>query len=107
MFGLDGHSGSSPRNSTRTSRPERFEGLEKTFEGRLGIGAFVVDIDHQDQVDLCVGKLGVSLGRANRFDVGDAGLAGVVSEHLQHLRLEVGGQDVPLGPTRWARRMLW
>ncbi len=34
----------------------------------------MVDVDHQDQVDFLVGKLGVGLGREDAFDVGDAGL---------------------------------
>ena len=66
VFGLDGHLRVFAAKLDQDQPSERFEGLEETLEGRLGIGAFVVDIDHQDQVDLRVGKLGVGLGCEDR-----------------------------------------
>ena len=76
--GLMGTSGSSPRNSTRTSRPPGLSALRRALQGGLGVGALVVDVDHQDQVDLAAsGSFGVGLGAADGLDVRHAGVAGV------------------------------
>ena len=69
------------------------ERLAQALQGGLGVGAFVVDVDHQDQVDLALGELGVGGRAADRLDVLDPGVAGVVGEHPEHLGLDVGGVD--------------
>ena len=96
--GLMGTSGSSPRNSTRTSRPRGLKALKKPLKGGLGIGALVVDVDHQDQVDRRLGELGVGwVARMGLMLVTPASRAFRWSIS-QHLGLDVGGQDRSLGP---------
>ena len=57
----------------------------------------MVDVDHQDQVDRRLGQLGVGwVARIGLMLVTPA-VAGVALEHPQHLGLDVGGQDRPLG----------
>ena len=106
VFGLDGHLGVFATKFDQYQPAAGFKGLQQPFECRLGIGAFVIDIDHQDQVDLAVGKLGVGLGREDAFDIGNARLAGVVSSISSIWGWTSVARTVPLGPTRRARRML-
>src|SRR5208337_5676822 len=62
--------------STRTQR------LAKTAESRLGVGAFVINIDHENQVNLAVGQHRVLRGAEQRLDVVHSGGLGVLLEHL-------------------------
>ena len=56
----------------------------------------MVDVDHQDQVHRAFGQLRVGRRAEDRLDVLDAEAGGILPEHLEHLRLDVGREDGPL-----------
>lgn len=70
-----------------------FEGFSDRADGGIGVGHFVVDIDHEGEVDLFFGEFGVGLGAEDRLDVLDVLGTEVVAEHLEHLGLDIGGED--------------
>ena len=70
VLGLDGDLGVL---AAELDQDQPAAGLERGLEalqGRLGVGALVVDVDHQDQVDGRLGEAGVGLGAADGLDVG-------------------------------------
>ena len=97
VLGLDGDLGVFAAELDEDQPALRLERGLETLQDRLGIGALVVDVDHQDQVNGLLGEAGVVLSAANRLDVGDTGRSGVLAEHAQHFELDVGGVDHPLG----------
>ena len=56
-----------------------FQRLPEPLKSDIGVGALVIDVNHQNEIDLCLGELGVELGGADRLDVRDPGLARVVA----------------------------
>ena len=62
-------------------------------ERRRGLGELVVDVDHQNEVDLVAWELRVALGREDRHDVREVRLRDAGTKEIEHLRLEIGRED--------------
>ncbi|MFM1945491.1 MAG: hypothetical protein RI897_4473 [Verrucomicrobiota bacterium] len=70
-----------------------FEGGADGFDHFVGVGEFVVDVDHDGEVDGIGREFGVGDSAESRDDVGESELPGVLLEGRDHFGLDIDGVD--------------
>ena len=64
----------------------------------------MVDVDQEHDIDAVRGELRVALDTKHGFDVVDLAFLGALLEKIEHLRLNVHGENLAVGPTSLAMR---
>ena len=77
-----------------------FEGPADTIHHFVGMRKFVVDIDHQDEVDGRRPQARVGNSAEDGVDVCDAELGEAVGEQLEHFGLNIDGEHLACGADR-------
>lgn len=97
VFGADGDGGVFFAVFEQDEAAGGFEGAVEGGEHSLRVGEFMVDVDHEGEVDLGVGEAGVGGEAEDGRDVGEMGAAGVGGELVEHHLLDVDGVDLTGG----------
>ncbi len=93
VFWLDGDGGVFAAEFDEGDAAGGFEGGVDGFDLVFGVAEFVVDVDEEDEVAGGGGEFGVVEFAEDGFDVGDVAGLGAGGEHVEHLGLDIDGED--------------
>jgi hypothetical protein len=93
MEGFDGDCGVIGAEFDEGNAAAGFEGGADGLDHFVGVGEFVIDIDHNGEVDAIRREFGVGDGAESGDDIGEAELSGVLLEGGDHFGLDIDGVD--------------